>query len=69
MSVLLFPDNTVVSTWDLLRVAHKHGWVDTDTLWATSKRFVRPNEARRPECGTVPRSRSGWAPDAPLTEK
>ncbi|UPK75999.1 hypothetical protein MU582_05005 [Nocardioidaceae bacterium SCSIO 66511] len=22
-----------VSTWDLLRVAHKQGWVDSDTLW------------------------------------
>lgn len=24
---------TVVSTWMLLRVAHRQGWVDADTLW------------------------------------
>lgn len=24
---------TVVSTWGLLRVAHRNRWVDTDTLW------------------------------------
>ncbi len=53
----------ITGTWGLLRVAHRVGWRDADTLWGYVLTLESAVAERRPECGTADLSMSGSPPN------